>query len=151
MAQPQDIAEEEAMLETEIELGGEEEEEGEVAGYFEAEPTWYEKPLQYEAVAKVWRLVYPVLYQLYSTADYLGEKVADALGITQSRFQYAIDEHNRQLAKKRKKEAYIRKKLLEEREKERKRLGLPDPNARATSMPEGPMVKVQPDAVEESV
>eukprot|EP00757_Euglenozoa_sp_SAG-D1_P020620 gene20621-7567_t len=32
--------------------------------------------------------------------DKIGEKVANALGITQSRYQYALDEFNRQQQKK---------------------------------------------------
>ena len=102
--------------------------------YFTEETVWYRRPLEYPTVLRVWRAVEPVLYQMYVTADYLGEKVADALGVTESRFQYVIDEHDRQMRRKRKKEQYIRKKLLEEREKERKRLGLANPNAAATSL-----------------
>eukprot|EP01064_Diplonema_japonicum_P009015 TRINITY_DN16499_c0_g1_i1.p1 TRINITY_DN16499_c0_g1~~TRINITY_DN16499_c0_g1_i1.p1 ORF type:complete len:157 (+),score=23.66 TRINITY_DN16499_c0_g1_i1:49-519(+) len=145
------LVEEEKDDETEIEIQIEEEAKDreeptpEAEGYYSASPEWYEVPFKYEVVEKTWRAVYPVLYQMYATADYLGEKVADALGITQSRFQYAIDEHDRQLARKTKKEAYIKKKLLEERAKERRRLGLPDPNAKATSMPHTSLVHVQPE------
>eukprot|EP00754_Rhynchopus_humris_P001137 Rhum_TRINITY_DN10711_c0_g1::Rhum_TRINITY_DN10711_c0_g1_i1::g.39752::m.39752 len=117
-------------------------------GYFAEEEPWYKKPLQYPAVAAVWHTVEPVLYQTYCVMDYVGEKVADALGITESRFQYAIDEHDRQMQRRRKKEQYLRTKLLEERDKERKRLGLPNPNAAATSLPPLPETHPQPEQLD---
>eukprot|EP00993_Chasmostoma_nieuportense_P005966 NODE_6579_length_521_cov_12.134518_g6414_i0.p1 GENE.NODE_6579_length_521_cov_12.134518_g6414_i0~~NODE_6579_length_521_cov_12.134518_g6414_i0.p1 ORF type:complete len:129 (-),score=14.38 NODE_6579_length_521_cov_12.134518_g6414_i0:59-445(-) len=42
------------------------------------------------------------LYRIYLVADRMGERIADFLGITDSRFQYAIDEHERRQEKKRK-------------------------------------------------
>eukprot|EP00755_Sulcionema_specki_P028985 Sspe_Gene.91130::Locus_62595_Transcript_1_1_Confidence_1.000_Length_641::g.91130::m.91130 len=99
--------------------------EGQSAGgYYAEDAPWYKYPLKYDSVQRVWSRVGPALYRVYVIADAIGEKVADALGITQSRFQYAIDEHNRQMRKKRRKEQQIRKKILEERERERQRLGV---------------------------
>ncbi|KAJ9437227.1 hypothetical protein DIPPA_00005 [Diplonema papillatum] len=88
---------------------------------------WYSPVLRIEAVSRAWQCVCPILYRIYVTADYIGEKVADAFGITESRFQYVIDEHNRRADKKKRKEEQVRQRLLEEREKRRANGILDDP------------------------
>ena len=84
------------------------------------EVSWYRRPIQHPTVKRVYNVVTPILMSLYLNAEWAGEKIADVLGITQSRFQYAIDEHNRLIARKSRKEAYIMKRLQEEWDKEQR-------------------------------
>eukprot|EP00756_Hemistasia_phaeocysticola_P066781 Hpha_TRINITY_DN9494_c0_g1::TRINITY_DN9494_c0_g1_i1::g.139208::m.139208 len=93
--------------------------------YCEATPCW-QRPLRDERVRRAWNRVAPAFWTAFAAAERTGQWFADALGITQSRFQYAIDEHNRQVRQRKRREAVIRKKLLAERKKELKRLGLED-------------------------
>eukprot|EP01063_Lacrimia_lanifica_P008536 TRINITY_DN1559_c0_g5_i1.p1 TRINITY_DN1559_c0_g5~~TRINITY_DN1559_c0_g5_i1.p1 ORF type:complete len:177 (+),score=66.92 TRINITY_DN1559_c0_g5_i1:91-621(+) len=137
---------EEVVEDVDVECGGAAADDG--GAYFQEEAAWYLKPLAHPAVQQTWDAVQPVLYNCYVTMDYIGEKVADALGLTQSRFQYVIDEHNRIEERKRKKEDFIRKRLLEERAKERARLGIDDDVGNAVSMPPTAVHTLQPDAPE---
>eukprot|EP01060_Flectonema_neradi_P040833 TRINITY_DN9447_c0_g1_i2.p1 TRINITY_DN9447_c0_g1~~TRINITY_DN9447_c0_g1_i2.p1 ORF type:complete len:202 (+),score=44.98 TRINITY_DN9447_c0_g1_i2:80-607(+) len=100
-----------AILEPEDE---EDQDEDEVDEELEDNISWYQRPINHPTVQRVYNMVCPFLTCLYLNAEWAGEKIADVLGITQSRFQYAIDEHNRLVARKARKEAYILKRLEEE-------------------------------------
>lgn len=79
------------------------------AQYYDANFEWIPNgPLRTGAKA-----VYPAAYKTYLVMDWIGEKVAWVLGATQSRFQYAVDEHHRQERRKARKEELERQRLLE--------------------------------------
>jgi len=61
------------------------------AAYYEKRDGFFEKPQVQKAV----KIVTDVAYKAYLLADKAGEKIANFLGITDSRFQYAVDEYNR--------------------------------------------------------
>ena len=60
------------------------------------------------------RTVYPTLHKVYCAMDYIGEKLANGLGLTQSRYQYAVDEYNRREERKRRKAEMERQRKMEE-------------------------------------
>eukprot|EP01006_Ploeotia_vitrea_P063496 TRINITY_DN85642_c0_g1_i1.p1 TRINITY_DN85642_c0_g1~~TRINITY_DN85642_c0_g1_i1.p1 ORF type:complete len:125 (-),score=7.10 TRINITY_DN85642_c0_g1_i1:69-443(-) len=58
--------------------------------------TYYQrKPEDYTTTEKAWEATKTGAKIAWKWADAAGEKIADFLGITQSRFQYAIDEMER--------------------------------------------------------
>eukprot|EP00760_Papus_ankaliazontas_P006518 PhM_4_TR13076/c0_g2_i1/m.75313 len=79
------------------------------SGYYDTNFEWIKNQRVRRAACKV----YPTAMWLWDWGDYLGGKVANALGLTQSRYQYAIDEYNRQQRKKRRKEEKVQKERME--------------------------------------
>eukprot|EP01004_Peranema_trichophorum_P010148 NODE_8908_length_635_cov_26.414062_g8283_i0.p1 GENE.NODE_8908_length_635_cov_26.414062_g8283_i0~~NODE_8908_length_635_cov_26.414062_g8283_i0.p1 ORF type:complete len:169 (+),score=48.80 NODE_8908_length_635_cov_26.414062_g8283_i0:66-509(+) len=70
------------------------------------ETPWMDK-IKNPKARQAWNVAFRGLYRTYVMADKAGEKIAGVLGITDSRYQYAIDEYNR---------IQQRKKELEEQE-----------------------------------
>jgi hypothetical protein len=83
--------------------------DGEEQGYYDTNLNWVpEGKLRTCA-----RYVYPVAYKTYLFMDWVGGKVAYAIGANQSRFQYAVDEYYRQERKKARKEAVERQRRID--------------------------------------
>ena len=70
------------------------------SGYYDTDFDWIKNDRARTVVAAV----YPTAYKVYAWMDWMGGKIAGVLGLTQSRFQYAIDEHDRIERRKRRKE-----------------------------------------------
>lgn len=79
------------------------------ATYYDANLDWIKNDTLRSGV----KYVYPAAKKVYLVMDWIGEKVAYAIGATQSRFQYAVDEYNRQERRKARKEELERQRLLE--------------------------------------
>lgn len=77
--------------------------------YFDANFDW----IANEKLRNGAKYVYPVAYKVYVVMDWIGEKVAYALGATQSRFQYAVDEYHRQERRNARKAELERQRMLE--------------------------------------
>eukprot|EP00999_Lentomonas_sp_LEN2_P000524 NODE_1525_length_826_cov_73.865522_g1477_i0.p1 GENE.NODE_1525_length_826_cov_73.865522_g1477_i0~~NODE_1525_length_826_cov_73.865522_g1477_i0.p1 ORF type:complete len:191 (+),score=41.12 NODE_1525_length_826_cov_73.865522_g1477_i0:150-722(+) len=80
----------------------------------------------------LWKSAKAGAYRAYLVADKIGEKVAGFLGITDSRFQYAVDEYNRQ------QEREAAAKARQERELARRRQRRIDAGLESTDDPEQP-------------
>lgn len=79
------------------------------AKYYDTDFQW----IGNKSVRKGVTTVYPYAHRVYLGMEWLGGKIADGLGITQSRFQYAVDEYNRRERRKRDKEALERERMLQ--------------------------------------
>jgi len=79
-------------------------------GYYDNDFSWINNTTARAVVTKV----YPTAYKVYEWMDWMGGKVAWCLGLTQSRFQYAIDEAERIERRKRRKEEKRQQRAMEE-------------------------------------
>ena len=77
--------------------------------YYDADFTW----IGNNTIRSAAKTVYPAAYRAYVICDWIGEKVANGLGLTSSRFQYAVDEYHRLERKKQRKVELARQQELE--------------------------------------
>ena len=112
--------------------------EDEALGYYDADFSWFGAGDTYAKRAA--KALYPAAMAALGSMEWVGEKVVSTFGLDQSRFQYAVDEFDRQERRRLHKEQQILNARSEAYRQRGLREGMDDPDEDISDIPYAPPI-----------